>query len=917
MPEIGFNSRLSCVEGLGLSGNKFAYSILVSAALALASCGGGGSGGSGTAPPPPPPPTNLTPSANAGADITATTSSTVVLDGSASSDPDGDQLTYSWAVSSQPAGANVSLTDATTPTPEFLTTIAGTYSFTLTVTDPSGASSSDSVTVDLSDPAMKIFKLTSGFADAEFDKVNNRVVTVFETSLTVIESDGVETTITLPHPAGAVSISPDGNFAGVTHLERVSYINLTDKTIISTIDVPVITTPENAPFSDIVLDGEGYAHLFSSAQNPETVTVNLAAESSETSETVTDQGSVAKLHPSGRTIYSLPGNKSNSGLASIDRHIKKGAMLHSLNYDGDRNGADVGVRFAICQNIWMGPENRALTGCHNVIRLSDNFEVDRKVIMRLGPDTTAIQHASSSSHSRKWFVIDYGDTNPTLDLGNDVIDVYDVDTGETLDPIELPNTSTGVDTNWSAKFVFADDDSDVLHILAVDDVNNPASYALLVHPGNAETINSGNQPPVAVAARYQSAFVGSEVMLDASDSIDPESATLSYEWVIVSEPTGSSVSPTGLNFSSVKFNPSAAGVYEFELRVSDGERESSLTRTTVNVSAVGQDLIYRLDSGVTDAEYSKSLNAIVYLSDEDYELIVVDMANFSTKTVQLSKQAHNVGISPNGLFAAVSHDDLISLIDLSTGMLIDTQATNIHFGDIVLDNNNIAHMSPAWLLFDDAFFESNDVIYSIDFDSNAIAEGGLAYNGSKLRMHPTREEIYGAWTIVSPEDVAKWDTSTFPASLIGDSPYHGDFAIGKDVWISESGDKLVTQREAVLDADVDPAKDMVYVTNLPEISRLNSADHSEERNQWIATTKNLSIKGNDIDPTVDREYFLFDDSTFALESKIDIAGVPTSAGIAPASGQQVFYSGDGTKIFMILDAESLVDNSAIQIISQD
>jgi len=71
------------------------------------------------------------------------------------------------------------------------------------------------------------------------------------------------------------------------------------------------------------------------------------------------------------------------------------------------------------------------------------------------------------------------------------------------------------------------------------------------------------------------------------------------------------------------------------------------------------------------------------------------------------------------------------------------------------------------------------------------------------------------------------------------------------------------------------------------------------------------------DPTVDKEFFVFDDSTLELQNKIDITGVPSSSGLAPAAGQQVFFSDDGSKIYMVLEAESLVDNYAIQIIDQD
>ncbi len=88
------------------------------------------------------------PVANAGADVTAecagTTTTPVALDGTASSDPDGDPLTYAWAAS------GVTFNDATsaTPTGGFA---YGTTEVVLTVTDDIGLSDTDTMYVTVED----------------------------------------------------------------------------------------------------------------------------------------------------------------------------------------------------------------------------------------------------------------------------------------------------------------------------------------------------------------------------------------------------------------------------------------------------------------------------------------------------------------------------------------------------------------------------------------------------------------------------------------------------------------------------------------------------------------------------------------------------------------------------------------------
>ncbi len=61
--------------------------------------------------------TNAVPVANAGSSQTVTSGSTVTLSGIASSDPDGDSLSYSWT---QTVGPVVTLSNTTSPTPSFV-----------------------------------------------------------------------------------------------------------------------------------------------------------------------------------------------------------------------------------------------------------------------------------------------------------------------------------------------------------------------------------------------------------------------------------------------------------------------------------------------------------------------------------------------------------------------------------------------------------------------------------------------------------------------------------------------------------------------------------------------------------------------------------------------------------------------------
>jgi len=93
-----------------------------------------------------PPAGNQAPVADAGPDQSVNTGSMVQLDGSASSDPDGDSITYSWAFVSKPTDSTASLNDETSDMPTFVADLDGTYEVQLTVSDGE-LSSTDRVVV--------------------------------------------------------------------------------------------------------------------------------------------------------------------------------------------------------------------------------------------------------------------------------------------------------------------------------------------------------------------------------------------------------------------------------------------------------------------------------------------------------------------------------------------------------------------------------------------------------------------------------------------------------------------------------------------------------------------------------------------------------------------------------------------------
>lgn len=94
--------------------------------------------------------TNSAPVARTGDDQTVKTSTQVLLNGSGSSDPDGDELTYTWTLNSWPAGSTAIISASSSVQATLVCDVEGNYTISLVVNDGSANSAPDSIVVTAS-----------------------------------------------------------------------------------------------------------------------------------------------------------------------------------------------------------------------------------------------------------------------------------------------------------------------------------------------------------------------------------------------------------------------------------------------------------------------------------------------------------------------------------------------------------------------------------------------------------------------------------------------------------------------------------------------------------------------------------------------------------------------------------------------
>ena len=321
-----------------------------------------------------------------------------------------------------------------------------------------------------------------------------------------------------------------------------------------------------------------------------------------------------------------------------------------------------------------------------------------------------------------------------------------------------------------------------------------------------------------------------------------------------------------------------------------------------------------LNTNVIDAEYSKIKNILVYVSSSPAEVHIYKPSSGTTESIPLVYIPTCISLSSDGETAVVGHDGHITYVNLNNKTVIRSFSVSCNALDVVLGNNKWAYVFPRGSQWEKIRCVNVDLAY----DNEVLHTGNSIYAGAKAKLHPSGKYIYGANNGLSPSDIEKYDIQNGGATYLYDSPYHGDYSMGGDLWFSEDGNRIFTRGKTVLKTSDMQSQDMLYngsITLENTYARIMSLDHSSAKNNLY-----LISSGDDSWNSQNKPYiYVYNALNLVYKSKYELEKylVPDYNGggtFYDAEPYYVFCNSSGDNLIVLTKAygSGLVNEWAIQ-----
>ena len=336
--------------------------------------------------------------------------------------------------------------------------------------------------------------------------------------------------------------------------------------------------------------------------------------------------------------------------------------------------------------------------------------------------------------------------------------------------------------------------------------------------------------------------------------------------------------------------------------------------TVVNVPIVFEKK-QMLSKDIIDAEYSKAKDMIVFIAS-DLTLNIYDAATKTTDEVTLPYVPTCVSISPDGTKAVVGHDAHLTYINLETKQILTENDISCYASDVVLAPSGWAYAFPRT----DQWEHIRCIDVTIQNSAEHLHTGYEIRGGTMAKLHPSGKYIYGISNNISPSDIEKYDIRSGTANYLYDSPYHGDYAMGGNLWFTEDGSRIISQCGTVFKSSEIEDLDIMYNGKIT----LESGSYYNKRIEFIdhlELSKSFYIipQGEYYQDPNPPFLYIYNSDNLTLKSKKTLESyyVTDSYGevtVYPAEPYFVFANSNGEEVYVLTKAvgSGLIHEWAIQ-----
>lgn len=671
---------------------------------------------------------NSAPMANAGNDQSALTNDIVTLNGSASSDADGDSLTYQWSLLSVPTGSAALITNPNASLSSFSPDLAGTYTAQLIVNDGEALSAPDTINVVVTVPN------TPPVANAGLDQ------SVTTGTLATLSGSGTDANGDNLSYQWSVSSSPSGSNAPLNN---------------SAIATPTFTPDLDGTYVFQLIVNDGNDDSSADSVSFSATTPNVAPIANSGVDQAVNTGSLVSLNGSASSdadndsltyswslIVPMGSNASISDATAV-------APTFTADTDGDYT-AELIVNDG---TVDSAPDIISIVATTPNTAPVANAGIDQNINtgMQVALDGTASSDIDGDSLTFQWtLVIPAGSTAALSD-----------------NTIPSPTFTADIDGVYSAQLTVNDGAVDSI----VDSVNIVAA-----------TLNSA---PIANAGTDQNTNTGSLVTLDGSLSTDADGDNLSYQWVLSTVPTDSAATLNNASLASPTFTADKDGSYIAELTVNDGNVDSIVDTVTIIASTANS--APTANAGIDQNVVSDTLVTLdgSASSDSDGDVITYQWSFVSVPPT-------NTASINNATTASPSFTPNVD--GTYTAQLVVNDGQESSTADTVNIIVSIANSAPVANAGDDQFVTTSTMVMLDGSGSTDANNDSLLYTWSFVSVPA------GSTAVISAQEV----NSSFTADLEGSYIISLTVSDGMESSVADTMQVLVSDVTVKLFRKVEP-----------------------------------------------------------------------------------------------------------------